>query len=129
MDSLGIKQSIDNMDINDIVELRKIASNKIKNIRKTNTIKIQTFVPATKHAALKRAQKWAFEQGLIEKDTTYGFAKFSIMNTIDLIMQRIANEEIKKKNIVESSHIPIQPDIPNMQPKQNYPIQHTVDHM
>jgi len=129
MDSMGITESIDHMDINDIVKLRKIASNKIEKIRKTNTIKIQTFVPATKHAALKKAQTWAFEHNLIEKNTTYGFAKFSIMNTIDLIMQKIEMEENKMKKIVESTVPTKQPNVPMNQINYKYPEQHTTDHV
>uniref|UniRef100_A0A6M3LW67 Uncharacterized protein n=1 Tax=viral metagenome TaxID=1070528 RepID=A0A6M3LW67_9ZZZZ len=108
----GIESSIDSLDINEIVALRKLATKKIKKLRKEKTKKIQTFIPATKHFDLTKAQFWAFNNGLIQKNTLYGFSQFAILNTIDMIIKQISIEEQSKKLINDNMNTNKQPNIP-----------------
>ena len=112
MNGESIVNSMDSMDINEIVALRKLATKHIKKLRKDKTKKIQTFIPATKHFDLVKAQNWAYEQGLIDKNTLYGFSKFAILNTIDMIIKQIIIEENQKRILEETMNNQNQPNIP-----------------
>uniref|UniRef100_A0A6M3Y5S2 Uncharacterized protein n=1 Tax=viral metagenome TaxID=1070528 RepID=A0A6M3Y5S2_9ZZZZ len=114
MNHEGIENTIDGMDINDILTLRKIATKQIKKLRKSKTKKIQTFIPATKHNELIRAQKWAFDKGLIEKDTLYGFSKFAILNTVDMIIKQIIIEEKNNEMFGNKTDIQNEPNSPQV---------------
>ncbi len=89
---------IESMSLKDVKALRTQVTKRIKSIRQEKRLRMELYVQAEYRDAFDKAMQWAYEQGLIKKPTKWGFAKFAVVNVVNMI-----NQEIDKKNTLKTS--------------------------
>ncbi len=86
------------LDLDEKIELRKQIQKQISKDRQNKNLRITTFIPATKIDDFLHAKEWAFNKGLIPKNTNWAFTKFAVLNTMDLILTEIRSDIELKQN-------------------------------
>lgn len=80
------------MSLEESQDLRKKISNNIKSIRKRRNLSLTVYVQAEVRDSFEIARKWAFERKLTKTDSNWAFAKFALLNTIQIILNQIEKE-------------------------------------
>lgn len=80
------------MSLEESQELRKRISKNIKSIRKRRNLSLTVYVQAEVRDSFETARKWAFERELTKTDSNWAFAKFALVNTIQMIIDQIEKE-------------------------------------
>jgi len=80
------------MSLEESQALRKKISQNIKSIRKRRNLSLTVYVQAEVRDSFETARKWAFERGLTKTDSNWAFAKFALLNTIQIILNQIEDE-------------------------------------
>jgi len=80
------------MTLDESQELRKKLSKNIKAIRKRKNLSLTVYVQAEVRDSFETARKWAFERGLTKTDSNWAFAKFALLNTIQIVIDQIEKE-------------------------------------
>lgn len=88
----NIDQLLSEMSLDESQELRKRISQNIKAIRKRRNLSLTVYVQAEVRDSFETARKWAFERGLTKTDSNWAFAKFALLNTIQMIIDQIEKE-------------------------------------
>jgi len=87
-----IDQILSNLSLEESQELRNKVSKNIKSIRKRRNLSLTVYVQAEVRDSFEIARKWAFERGLTKTDSNWAFAKFALLNTIQIVLNQIAEE-------------------------------------
>ena len=95
-----VVKKLSELTLPELKNLRHLATKKITNIRMSKSLRVVVYLQAEVREQFETALLWAFENGLIKRKTKWSFAKFSILNTMNLIQ-----EEIKKKQLESQSEI------------------------
>jgi hypothetical protein len=90
----SLKELVENIDYDDLKDLRKIATHKLSLVRHRDRLYFRIYLPKEFVINFERARDWAFSRGLIKKKTRWAFAKFAVMNVIDQIMKEIDKEQL-----------------------------------
>lgn len=61
-------------------------------MRKRKNLSLTVYVPAETRDSFNTAKKWAFERELTKTDSNWAFAKFALLNTIQIIVEQIEKE-------------------------------------
>jgi hypothetical protein len=80
------------MSLEESQALRTKISKNIKSIRKRRNLSLTVYVQAEVRDSFEIARKWAFERGLTKTDSNWAFAKFALLNTIQIVLNQIAQE-------------------------------------
>lgn len=91
------------MSLEESQNLRKKISKNIKSIRKRRNLSLTVYVQAEVRDSFETARKWAFERGLTKTDSNWAFAKFALLNTIQIVINQIEEE---RKAPPESPEVP-----------------------
>ena len=92
MSAQDIDQILSGMSLEESQQLRAKISKNIKSIRKRRNLSLTVYVQAEVRDSFETARKWAFEQGLTKTDSNWAFAKFALLNTIQIILNQIREE-------------------------------------
>lgn len=95
---------ISNISLEDAQALRKQLSTKIQYIRKQKSLRMEVYIQAEYRDAVESARAWAFEKGLITRNTKWTFAKFCIINTTKMILNKV-QEEKDQQILAEKSRV------------------------
>ena len=98
MDKDSLKKLIENVDYDDLKELKKEASRKLSSVRNRDRLFFRIYLQKEFVENFVRALDWAFNRGLIKKRTRWAFAKFAVINVIDQIVTEIEKERIIREN-------------------------------
>lgn len=90
----SLKKLIENIDYNDLKDLKKEATRKLSFVRSRDRLYFRIYLQKEFVEKFERAKDWAFTKGLIKKKTRWSFAKFAIMNIIDQIITEIDKEQL-----------------------------------
>ena len=80
------------LNLDEAKELRQKISKNIKTLRKRKNLSLTVYVQAEARDSFEIAKKWAFERGLTKTNSNWAFAKFSLFNTIQIIIVQIEKE-------------------------------------
>lgn len=80
------------MSLEESQQLRAKISKNIKSIRKKRNLSLTVYVQAEVRDSFETARKWAFERGLTKTDSNWAFAKFALLNTIQIVLNQIEAE-------------------------------------
>ncbi len=98
------------LSLEEKVELRKKVQKQISEERRNKNLRVTTFIPALRINDFELVRNWSFEQKFIPKNTNWAFAKFAILNMIDLILTEMKtaeqNKQINDPNI-NNQNVPI----------------------
>jgi len=94
------------MSLEESQQLRKKISKNIKSIRKRRNLSLTVYVQAEVRDSFETARAWAFERGLTKTNSNWAFAKFALVNTIQMIIDQIEKER---------NAPPEQPETPEVQ--------------
>jgi len=92
---------IADMSIEEVKILRKQLASKMEHYRKTKSLRMEVYIQAEYRDAVEKARAWAFEKGLIARNTKWTFAKFAIINTTKLILEELEKEKIAHRLATE----------------------------
>ena len=92
MSAQDIDQILSNLTLEESQELRNKVSKNIKSIRKRRNLSLTVYVQAEVRDSFETARKWAFERGLTKTDSNWAFAKFALLNTVQLVLNQIEAE-------------------------------------
>lgn len=98
MDKDSLKRLIENVDYDDLKELKKEATRKLSSVRNRDRLFFRIYLQKEFVENFVRALDWAFNRGLIKKRTRWAFAKFAVINVIDQIITEIDKERIAREN-------------------------------
>lgn len=88
---------VHDISLEDAKVLRRQLSNRIMAIRKKKSLRMEVYIQAEYRDAVETAKAWAFENGYIRRDTKWTFAKFCIINTTKMILNKMEEEKAKKE--------------------------------
>lgn len=91
------------MSLEESQDLRTKISKNIKSIRKRRNLSLTVYVQAEVRDSFETARKWAFEHNLTKTDSNWAFAKFALLNTIQIILNQI---EVERNAPPEPPEIP-----------------------
>ena len=92
MSAQNIDQLLSGMSLEESQELRKKISKNIKSIRTRRNLSLTVYVQAEVRDSFETARKWAFDRGLTKTDSNWAFAKFALLNTIQIVIDQIEKE-------------------------------------
>ncbi len=98
MDKDRIKELIENVDYDDLKELKNEATRKLSSVRNRDRLFFRIYLQKEFVVNFERARDWAFNKGLIKKRTRWAFAKFAVINVIDQILTEVEKERITREN-------------------------------
>ena len=96
MEKTVIKEMITGMPLDEKKKLRKELSEQIKIGNRQNAIHLEVYIQAKYADAVESAKQWAYENGLITRNTKWTFAKFCIINTTRMILTQKDAEKTEK---------------------------------
>jgi len=88
----NIDQILSEMSLEESQALRAKVSKNIKSIRKKRNLSLTVYVQAEVRDSFETARKWAFARGLTKTDSNWAFAKFALLNTIQIVLNQIKEE-------------------------------------
>jgi len=100
-----INELISTMSLEEGLVFRKKLSQKIQYTRKKKSLRMEVYIQAEYRDAVELAKEWAYENGLIKRNTKWTFAKFCIINTTKMILAQIEtnkNEKLRQEAIENS---------------------------
>ena len=103
MSGNNIDQILSGLGLEESQELRRKISKNIKSIRKRRNLSLTVYVQAEVRDSFETARKWAFERGLTKTDSNWAFAKFALLNTIQIIIDQIEREREAPPELPEES--------------------------
>ena len=104
-----IDQILSGMSLEESQELRAKVSKNIKSIRKRKNLSLTVYVQAEVRDSFETARKWAFKRGLTKTDSNWAFAKFALLNTIQIVLNQI---EVERNAPPEPPEIPADQEEP-----------------
>lgn len=111
MSAQNIDHILSEMSLEESQELRKKISKNIKSIRKRKNLSLTVYVQAEVRDSFEIARKWAFKQGLTKTDSNWAFAKFALLNTIQIIREQIERERNAPPELPEVQEVQEEPII------------------
>jgi len=106
-----IDRLLSGMSLEESQELRKKISKNIKSIRKRKNLSLTVYVQAEVRDSFETARKWAFEREFTKTDSNWAFAKFALLNTIQMIMDQVEKERNAPLELPEALEVQEEPII------------------
>ena len=108
----NLDEILSEMSLDEAKELRLKLSKNIKTLRKRKNLSLTVYVQAEVRDSFETAKKWAFAGGLTKTDSNWAFAKFALLNTIQIIIDQIEKERNALPEQPEIQVIQEEPIIP-----------------
>jgi len=107
-----IDQILSGMSLEESQQLRLKISKNIKSIRKRKNLSLTVYVQAEVRDSFETARAWAFDHGFTKTDSNWAFAKFALLNTIQIILDQIEKERNAPPELPEAQEVQEEPIIP-----------------
>lgn len=113
MDKTTFESIVSDISLNDAKDLRKLLSSEIKRINRQKSIHMEVYIQAKYVDAVMSAKQWAFENGLIARNTKWTFAKFCIINTTKMILNQMEKQKAEQARAENSQQVPTTYEVDN----------------
>ena len=98
MDQNDLKKFIENVDYDDLKLLKKLATKKVSSVRNRDRMFFRVYLQKEYVEKFERTLDWAFSHGVIKKRSRWGFAKFALVNVMDMIEEEMKKEQVEREN-------------------------------
>jgi len=96
MDQNDLKKIIESVDYNDLKLLKKLATKKVSSVRNRDRMFFRVYLQKEYVEKFERTLDWAFSHGVIKRRSRWAFAKFAIVNVMDMIEEEMRKEQIER---------------------------------